>query len=140
MADDDRTGLIFGDQSWTHCRGRGRGRDPSELVVGQPSTRALPCGRPLGQRARVRLLAEGAALVGATVVGANATHRGDELARDLAHTECQFLITDTSYFPWSRDRIRRGLGPIARSNDRVLIVDEKRAADGSGPSPQLTSA
>ena len=39
----------------------------------------------------------GAALVGAVVVGANPTHRGDELARDLSHTECQLLVTDSSY-------------------------------------------
>ena len=27
----------------------------------------------------------------------NPTHRGDELVRDLAHTECQFLVTDSTY-------------------------------------------
>ena len=42
---------------------------------------------------------EAAALAGAVVVGANPTHRGDELVRDLTHTECQFLVTDSTYLP-----------------------------------------
>ena len=39
----------------------------------------------------------GAALAGAVVVGGNPTHRGDELARDLSHTECQLLVTNAAY-------------------------------------------
>ena len=42
---------------------------------------------------------EAAALAGAVVVGANPTHRGDELVRDLTHTECQFLVTDSASLP-----------------------------------------
>jgi len=36
----------------------------------------------------------GAALAGAVVVGINPTRRGDELARDIRHTDCQLLLTD----------------------------------------------
>lgn len=36
----------------------------------------------------------GAALVGACVVGVNPTRRGDELARDVRHTDCQMIVTD----------------------------------------------
>jgi fatty-acyl-CoA synthase len=36
----------------------------------------------------------GAALVGAAVVGLNHTRRGDHLARDIAHTDVQFVITE----------------------------------------------
>ncbi|MDX2380049.1 MAG: AMP-binding protein [Acidimicrobiia bacterium] len=35
----------------------------------------------------------GAALAGATIVGINPTRRGAELARDVAHTDCQFVVT-----------------------------------------------
>ncbi len=38
-----------------------------------------------------------AALRGATIVGINPTRRGAELARDVAHTSCQFVITDTEH-------------------------------------------
>ena len=34
----------------------------------------------------------GAALAGATVVGINPTRRGAELARDIAHTDCAFVL------------------------------------------------
>ena len=40
-----------------------------------------------------------AALAGAVLVGGNATHRGADLARDLAHTECQLLVTDRAHLP-----------------------------------------
>lgn len=36
----------------------------------------------------------GAAMVGACVVGINPTRRGDELARDVRHTDCQMIVTD----------------------------------------------
>ena len=56
---------------------------------------------------------EAAALAGAVVVGANPTHRGDELVRDLSHTECQFLITDSTYLPLVEGaRIGDALGEV----------------------------
>ena len=66
---------------------------------------------------------EAAALVGATVVGANATHRGDELARDLTHTECQILVTDSGLLHLV-DGMRIGdtIGTVSADNDRVLIT------------------
>ncbi len=41
-------------------------------------------------------LAGGAAFIGATIVGINPTRRGAELARDIRHTDCQIIITDSS--------------------------------------------
>ena len=37
-----------------------------------------------------------AAIAGATVVGVNPTRRGPELARDIAHTKGQFVVTTTA--------------------------------------------
>ena len=37
----------------------------------------------------------GAALAGATVVGINPTRRGAELARDIAHTDCAIVLTES---------------------------------------------
>ena len=77
---------------------------------------------------------EAAALAGAVVVGANPTHRGDELVRDLAHTDCQFLVTDSTYLPLVEGaRIGDILGRIGRANKRVLVLDTKPAADALGP-------
>ena len=37
------------------------------------------------------------ALAGAAIVGINPTRRGAELARDITHTQCQLLVTDSQY-------------------------------------------
>lgn len=39
----------------------------------------------------------GAALVGAALVGLNPTRRGAQLERDIAHSDCQFLISENKY-------------------------------------------
>ena len=76
---------------------------------------------------------EAAALAGAVVVGANPTHRGDELVRDLAHTECQLLVTDSTYLPLVEGaRIGDTLGDVTRHNQRVLVLD----TDGRGGCPR----
>ena len=36
----------------------------------------------------------GAALAGACIVGINPTRRGEELARDIRHTDCQMIVSD----------------------------------------------
>jgi fatty-acyl-CoA synthase len=67
---------------------------------------------------------EATALVGAVMVGANPTHRGDELARDLSHTDCQLLITDRTYLPLV-DGLTIGptIGTVTAANPRVLVID-----------------
>jgi fatty-acyl-CoA synthase len=67
---------------------------------------------------------EGTALAGAVLVGANPTHRGDELVRDLTHTECQFLVTDSASLPLLEgSRVGEALGTVTASNPRVLVLD-----------------
>ncbi len=41
----------------------------------------------------------GAALSGTVVVGINPTRRGDELARDIRHTHCALVLTETAHAP-----------------------------------------
>ncbi len=59
----------------------------------------------------------GAALAGATLVGINPTRRGEELARDIRHTDCQLIVTEPGHRPLL-DSLDLGLGA-----DRVLDVD-----------------
>ena len=92
-ADDDSVGLLFEDASWTWRE-----------VIAECETRAA-LFRELRQPGpfHVGLLLEntpehlfllcGAALAGATVVGINPTRRGEELAGDVRHTDCQLLVT-----------------------------------------------
>ncbi len=61
-----------------------------------------------------------AALAGAVLVGGNPTHRGDELARDLSHTECQLLVTDARY----RTLVDGYDLGTALPTDRILVIDD----------------
>ncbi|TDO06997.1 fatty-acyl-CoA synthase [Mycobacterium sp. BK086] len=97
-ADDDNVALIFGDQTWTWRE-----------VVAEAAVRAewmrdtLHRGRPPHVGVLLPNVPEyvfqilGAALAGACIVGLNSTRRGAELARDITHTACQFVVADATY-------------------------------------------
>lgn len=94
-AEDDTIGLVHDGKSWTWRE-----------VVAEARLRAawfshiLDPGRPPHVGVLMPNVAEyvfqicGAALAGACIVGLNSTRRGAELARDIAHTDCQFVVTD----------------------------------------------
>ncbi len=130
LADVDRLGLVANDLRLSHAE-----------VVGLAAARAAWL-RSLRQEGpfHVALLLDNvpefvfwlqaAALAGAVVVGANPTHRGDELVRDLSHTECQFLVTDSTYLPLVEgSRIGDALGEVGAANPRVLVLDTPSARD-----------
>jgi fatty-acyl-CoA synthase len=115
-AGDGRAGLLFEDQSWTH-----------DELAAECATRAawlLSLRRPgpfhvgvlLDNVPEFPMWLGGAALVGATVVGINPTRRGDELARDIAHTECQLIVTEPAYLPLLADL------DIGVPAERVLVT------------------
>jgi fatty-acyl-CoA synthase len=65
------------------------------------------------------------AVAGAVVVGANPTHRGPDLARDLAHTRCQLLVTDRAHLPLVDGLdLGPGIGTVSAGVGRVLVVDD----------------
>lgn len=95
---DSHPGYLFEDQAWTW-----------DEVVHESAVRASLLDELLERRVGPRhvgvllenvpeflFLAAGAALVGATIVGVNPTRRGAELAHDIAHTDCQFVFTDSA--------------------------------------------
>ena len=112
-ADDASLGLVAGDLRLTHAEVAGRAAERAAWLrarrVGGPFHVALM----LDNVPEFVFWLEAAALAGAVVVGANPTHRGDELVRDLTHTECQFLVTDSTYLPLVRGipHRRRTRGP-----------------------------
>ena len=128
QADNTSIGLIAGDLRLTHA----------EVVV-QAARRAawLHAHRSPGPFHVAVLLEnvpefifwlEAAALAGAVVVGANPTHRGDELIRDLSHTECQLLVTDSGSLPLlDGASVGGALGTVRSSSDRVLVLDSEPA-------------
>ena len=134
-AGDMRTGLVFEDRHWTH--------DDVVRAQAQRAAALLSLRRP--GPFHVALLMDNlpeyvfwmgaAALAGAVVVGGNPTHRGDELARDLSHTECQLLVTTTDY----RELVDgHDLGP-ALPEQRILVIDDPSGdIDREAGSPYAT--
>ena len=119
-AGDTRVGLAFSDRTWTH----------DEVVRAQAERSAILLSMRQPGPFHVALLMDNvpeyvfwmgaAALAGAVVVGGNPTHRGDELARDLSHTDCQLLVTNPAY----RTLVEgHDLGP-ALPPERILVVDD----------------
>jgi len=119
-ADDDRAGLVFTDRTWTH----------RQVVTAQAERAALLSSLRRPGPFHVALLLDNvpeyvfwmgaAALAGAVLVGGNPTHRGEELARDLSHTACQLLVTNTSYRGLVEGHDLGGALPP----ERILVIDE----------------
>jgi fatty-acyl-CoA synthase len=99
-AGDAHPGLVFEGRTWSW-----------DEVVRESAVRAsvltsmLASTRRAGRPPHVGVLLEnvpehlfwigGASLAGAGVVGINPTRRGQELAHDIRHTDCQLVVTDS---------------------------------------------
>ncbi|WP_205015491.1 AMP-binding protein [Mycolicibacterium hodleri] len=120
-AEDDNVGLIFGDRTWTWRE-----------VVTEAAVRAawlrasLDPNRPKHVGVLLPNVPEyvfqmfGAALAGACIVGVNATRRGAELAHDIEHTSCQFVIADATYGNLVQHPVRVEDRPWARYEGAAL--------------------
>ncbi|HEX4245561.1 MAG TPA: AMP-binding protein, partial [Acidimicrobiales bacterium] len=119
-AEDDGVGLAYGDRTWSHA----------QVTRAQAERAAVLASLRTPGPFHVALLLENvpeyvfwmgaAALAGAVIVGGNPTHRGDDLARDLSHTECQLLITDDRLVTLVKGQ---DLGP-ALPPERILVIDD----------------
>jgi fatty-acyl-CoA synthase len=123
-AADERPGLIAGDVRLTHAEVVSRAAARAAWLRAQRAPGPFHVAVLLDNVPEFVFWLEAAGLVGAVVVGANPTHRGDELARDLAHTECQLLVTESSHFPLV-DGLDLGhaIGRVSAANERVLVLD-----------------
>src|ERR1700733_6633879 len=93
-ADDDHPGLRFEDREWT-WRGVVAGstaRASYRQMLG--GVEPPHVGVLLGNVPEYIFWLGGAALAGATVVGINATRRGQALADDVVRTDCRLIVTD----------------------------------------------
>ena len=93
--EDDHTGLRFEDQSWTWREVVAAARRRAALLDTLRGDGPFHVGVLLENVPEFLFLLAGAALCGATVVGINPTRRGEELARDIRHTDCTVVLTDT---------------------------------------------
>ncbi len=113
---DDRPALTFEGQTWTWAE------VVHEMEVRAVRLRRLVSAEPphvgvlLENTPEFVFLIGGAALSGHVVVGLNLTRRGEELARDIRHTDCAVVITDAAQV-----ELLDGLD-LGRAGDHVLLV------------------
>ena len=127
-AGDSRLGLVAGEARLTHAEVVARAAQRAAWLRAARADDPFHVAVMLDNVPEFVFWLEAAALVGAVVVGANPTHRGDELVRDLTHTECQFLVTDSTYLPLVEGSSIGGvLGNVTADNPRVLVLDTAAA-------------
>ena len=123
-AGDTSMGLIAGDLRLTHAEVVDRAAQRAAWLRANRSPGPFHVAVLLDNVPEFIYWLEAAALAGAVVVGANSTHRGDELQRDLTHTECQLLVTDSSSLPLVEGlRIGERLGTVTSDSARTLVLD-----------------
>ncbi len=124
-ASDDHAGMVAEDEQWTW----------RQVVAASAARAAFLAERRLPGPFHVATLLDnvpehvwwlgGAALAGAVLVGGNSTHRGADLARDLAHTQCQLLVTDRAHLPLVEGLdLGTGIGTVSARSRRVVVVDD----------------
>jgi fatty-acyl-CoA synthase len=93
-----RPAIRFEDRVWTHADYYAESCRWASLLLER-----LPAGRPRHVAVLLDNLPEylfafgGTALVGGAVVGLNHTRRGEQLGRDVQHTDCGLVITETRH-------------------------------------------
>jgi fatty-acyl-CoA synthase len=99
-ANDDTLGLVVDDRRWTWREVVNESdRRAGALVTLRRADRPFHVGVMLGNVPEYLFTLLGAARAGAVVVGINDTRRGDELARDICHTDCVAVVCDASHAP-----------------------------------------
>lgn len=128
-ASDDGVGIRDGDRSWTWSEVVDRSADVAAWLTAQRRAGPFHVGVLLDNTPEYLFVLFGAALAGATVVGINNTRRGEELARDIRHTDCALVLTSPTQSP--------SLDGLDLAGAPVITVDEgwqppRRAAEIAG--------
>jgi len=97
--DDANPGLRTDDQRWSWQEVVAESAARASLLASIADGRPLHVGVLLENVPEYVFVLGGAALSGAVVVGINPTRRGQELARDIRHTDCRVVLTDHTQAP-----------------------------------------
>jgi len=96
-AGDPNVGLRFEGRSWTWAEVHDEMERRAHLLAHLASAEPMHVGVLLDNGPEYLFLLGGAALAGVTLVGGNATRRGEELERDFVHTECAAVIASPDH-------------------------------------------
>jgi fatty-acyl-CoA synthase len=108
-------GLRFEDAAWTWAEVAAESTRRAALLRSLRREGPFHVGVLLDNVPEYVFVLAGAALAGATVVGINPTRRGDELARDIRHTDCQVVVTEPAHAP--------ALAALDLGTERVLDIE-----------------
>ncbi len=134
-AEDDSLGLAVDDRRWTWREVVAESdRWAAALASLRPRAGPFHIGLLMGNHPEYLFALFGAARVGAVVVGINDTRRGEELARDIRHTDCATVLCDMSRAPL--------LGGSDLGAASVFVVEEsawrdRLATAGAAPAPAV---
>ena len=115
--DDPNTAILFEDERWTYVEYVAACAERAALLLERREDGPLHVGVLLDNVPEFPIWLGAAALAGAVVVGINPTRRGAELARDIRHTDSQWLVTESAYRPLL-EGLEHGVAA-----DRVLDID-----------------
>lgn len=121
--DDHRPGLRTRESVWTWDEVVRESARRAQLAQRWRDDRPFHIGVLLDNVPEFVFWLGGAALAGATVVGINPTRRGEELEREVRHTDCQLLVTDSAGV-----QLLDGLD-IGVDRDRFFVIDHPEYAD-----------
>jgi len=116
-ADDPGLALLFEDRAWSWGEWVGECAARAALLADLRAAGPFHVGLLLDNVPDYTFWLGAAALTGAVAVGVNPTRRGAELERDIRHTDCQLLVTSSTYGHLVDD-LDTGIPP-----DRVLDID-----------------
>ena len=111
--DVESTSLRFGDESWSWAEHVEAAARRAAWLDSIRVPGSFHVGVLLENVPDMPFFLAAAGIAGAVVVSLNPTRRGADLARDIAHTHCQVLVTDSTFadhladveVPFDRDRI-----------------------------------
>lgn len=98
-ADDERPGLRFEDRTWTWAEVVRLSAARARFLRAERRAGPFHVGILLDNVPEFAFLLGAAALSDAVIVGLNPTRSAAELERDVAHTDCQLVVTDPGYLP-----------------------------------------
>jgi len=124
---DPGTALCFEDQTWSYAEYVDACAQRAAYLLQSRRGGPFHLGVLLDNVPEFAMWLGAGALAGAAVVGINPTRRGAPLARDITHTQCQLLVTDSSY-----RALLEGL-ELGIEESRVLEIDSTSYAEALKP-------
>ena len=126
-AEDDRIGVMDGDDRWTWRQAVQEGATRGALAKSLFGAGKPHIGVLLPNGAEYLFWLNAAALAGAAKVGINPTRRGEALAADVRATDCAMIVTDEE-----GAALLQGLD-LGVDDDKILVVGTDRYERPPGP-------